>query len=129
MFTGAASGRLIPQAGRVSVMDDKTHPLLERLTILSIGLGAGVAIWRARWLGRRGLRLIGLWSYLAAVNGGAPEMTLVLAAERASAGDELVRPYWGSEEPWVAAQRLQEATTELPSGPAGIAGRSTGRTA
>ena len=111
-------------------MDDNTHALLMRVAVLSLGLGAGVAVWRERWRVRQGLRLIGLWSYLAAVNGGMPEIKLVLEAERTSAGGEMVRPYWGYEEPWAAAQRLQEAGTEPLSKPtAAITSHSTGRTA
>ncbi len=111
-------------------MDDNTHTLLMRVTVLSLGVGAGVAVWRERWRVRQGLRLIGLWSYLAAVNGGPPEIKLVLEAERASAGGEMVRPYWGYEEPWVAAQRPQEAGTEPLSEPtAAITGQPAGRNA
>ncbi|MCI0855665.1 MAG: hypothetical protein J4N98_03170 [Chloroflexi bacterium] len=111
-------------------MDDNTHPLLMRVTVLSLGLGACVALWRERWRARQGLRLIGLWSYLVVVNGGLPEMKLVLEAERASDGDEMVRPYWGYEAPRVAAQRLLKAATKPLSEPtAAITGRSTGRTA
>ncbi len=98
-------------------MDDSTHPLLKRVTVLSLGLGVSIAVWRARWRARKGLRLIGLWSYLAAVNGGRPETKLVLEAERVCDEDELVRPYWGYEEPWLAAQRLQQAATEPLSEP------------
>ncbi len=106
-------------------MDDNTHSFLMRVTVLSFGLGAGLAMWRVRWRARRGLRLVGLWSYLAALNGGAPEMKLVLEAERMSGGEELMRPYWGYEEPWVAAQRLQEAAVKPLSEPtAAITGRT-----
>ena len=111
-------------------MDDSTQPLLMRVTVLSLGLGACLAVWRERWRVRQGLRLIGLWSYLVAVNGSMPEMKLVLEAERASAGGEVVRPYWGQEEPWVATQRVQEAPPEPLSEPtAAITGGETGRTA
>lgn len=121
----AVSGRVISLVGRASVMDDNTHPLLMRVAVLSLGLGAGVAVWRERWRVRRGLRLIGLWSYLAAVNGGAPEMRLVLDAELASDGDELVKPYWGYAAPWVAAHGFQQAAAEPLSEPAAaIAGRN-----
>lgn len=111
-------------------MDDNTHSVLMRVAVLSLGLGAGFAVWRERLWARRGLRLIGLWSYLAAVNGGAPEIKLVLEADRASDGSELLKPYWGYQEPWVAAQRVQEARTEPLSEPAAaLTGRSTDRTA
>ena len=92
-------------------MDDNARPVLMRLTVLSIGLSAGVAAWRSRSHVRRGLRLIGLWSYLAAVNGGQPNMQLVLEAEHAAGEGEMARPYWGYEEPWAAAQR-READAE-----------------
>ncbi len=106
-------------------MDDNTHPFLKRVTIFSVGLGTGMAAWRMRGVARHGLRIIGLWSYLAAVNGGRPELQAVLAADHASNGTELVRPYWGYEEPWMAAQRLQEAATASLSEPmAAISGRN-----
>ena len=42
----------------------------------------------------------------------------------------MVRPYGGYEEPWAAAQRLQEAGTEPLSEPtAAITSHSTGRPA
>ena len=104
-------------------MDDNTHHHhLVRLTFLSFGLATGVAVWRGRWRVSQGLRLIGLWSYLAAVNGARPDMKTVLEADRASDGTEMVRPYWGYADPLVAAQRLQ------PEPAAAINGRSTGRT-
>ena len=105
-------------------MDDNTHPLLIRVTVLSLGLGAGFAVWRERWRVRRGLRLIGLWSYLAALNGARPEMSVVLEAEHTSEDTELVKPYWGYEEPWVTSQRLQAATPE----PVSASSAGTGRT-
>ncbi len=98
-------------------MDDNTHPFLKRVTIFSVGLGTGIAAWRMRGVARHGLRIIGLWSYLAAVNGGRPTIDAVLKADRTSNGNELVRPYWGYEEPWQAAQRLEEAATTSLSEP------------
>lgn len=111
-------------------MDDNTHHHhLARLTFLSFGLATGVAVWRGRWRVSQGLRLFGLWSYLAAVNGARPDMKTVLEADRASGGTELVRPYWGYEEPWVAAQRLQEPRTEpLKEPTVAITGPTIGRT-
>ncbi len=98
-------------------MDDNTHSFLASVTVFSLGIVAGAAVWRERWRVRRGLRLIGFWSYLAAINGGAPEMKLVLEADEAGDEDELVRPYWGYEEPWLGAHRDEPTGAEALSGP------------
>ena len=99
-------------------MDDNTHPFFKSAAIFSVGLGTGIAAWRMRGVARHGLRIIGLWSYLAAVNGGRPELQAVLAADHTSNGTELVRPYWGYEEPWLAAQRIENPEREPLSTPA-----------
>ena len=106
-------------------MDDNTHPFLKRVTVLSIGLSAGIAAWRMRGVASHGLRIIGLWSYLAAVNGGRPELQAVLEADRTSNGTELVRPYWGYEEPWLAARHIENAETKpLSTSTAAISGHN-----
>ncbi len=74
-------------------MEDRFRPRLKYLGIPVLGI-LGVTLLRGR-IGPA-LRLVGLWAYLATVNQGWPDRQVLKEAQQASAGLDVLVPYWGS---------------------------------
>ena len=84
-------------------MEDRTrHPLLGLGVIAFAGVLAFFALdGPAR--SRRGLRLLGLWTYLAVITRSRPDMALALDAQRKGPNFDTVLPYWGAQA-WAARE-------------------------
>ncbi len=98
-------------------MEDRTHHPVRRLGIIALaGIVAFFALdGPAR--SRKGLRLLGLWTFLAVVNRGRSETAIALDAQSISPDIDTVLPYWGAR-PWPAKERADEQVVGTTAQPA-----------
>ncbi len=98
-------------------MEDRTrHPLRGLGVIVFAGVLAFFALGGPT-RAKRGLRLLGLWSYLAVVNRSGSDTAIALDAQRISADVDTVMPYWGAK-PWPAGVPSSERPVETAGQPA-----------
>ncbi len=77
-------------------MEDRIRHPLQYLGIVALAGTVAFFALNGPARSRRGLRLLGLWTYLAVVTRSRPETALVLDAQRISPETDSLLPYWGA---------------------------------
>ena len=98
-------------------MEDRTRHPLRGLGVIAFAVVLAFFALDGPTRAKKGLRLLGLWSYLAVVNRGGPEAAVVLEAQRMSPDTDTVLPYWGAQT-WSPKDRSEEQLVGTTAQPA-----------